>query len=157
MLFKSEIRPEEDGMLTKIKDGILLKLNQGFGEQYRVYVDKPEQDFIKPCFWVKVTQSINTQKSPRKYKRESSIDIQYFPNLDAGNAQVYEVVEKLFEILEYIPFENELLRASDMKFQLVDNEFHFSIHYNVFLLRMSEAQEYMEDLTVDMEVNNNDK
>jgi hypothetical protein len=136
-------------MLIKIKEGISLKLSQGFGEGYKIYTNKIEQDFIKPCFYIKVIESANTQMSTRKYKRINSVDIQYFPSLNGGNDETYPIIEQLFEWLEYIPFENDLVRATDMKFKTVDNEFHFLVNYNMDILKNPDIQEYMENLKVD--------
>lgn len=135
-------------MFNQLFDGISMKLNQVFGDGCKVYSDKVRQGLKEPCFFIKL---LNPSQSPllgsRRF-RTNSFDIHYFPKANESNEDVNEVVESLFEALEYITLPTgDLVRGTNLHAENVDGVVHFFVNYNLFT-RKDEVHEPMEDLTV---------
>lgn len=94
-------------MTNLIVDGVCKRLSEEFGEDYRVYTENVEQGFKEPCFFVCATSVQMTPVLCRgtegRYNRRQGVNVTFYPKQggDVRN-EVYEVSERLIDILEYI-------------------------------------------------------
>lgn len=134
-------------MVNKIIDGISIKINELFGDNYYIYSENVKQGFKEPCFFISLLKPSSTPKLGNRSLREYNFGIQYFPrSSNSKNAEMYEVSEKLISGLEYISFENKLLRGSKIKAEIVDDVLHLFIKYSLFVVQKEEAEELFGSL-----------
>lgn len=135
-------------MINKLIDGISIRLNQIFGDDYSIYSETVEQDFEEPCFFIKLIDPSKTLHPNKQSFREYLFDVMYFPESNETNSEINSVTEDLFEGLEVIELLNgDLKRGTGMHAEKVDNKLHFFVNYNV-LVRKVELYENMEALEI---------
>ena len=93
-------------MVNDLINGISIKLNQVFGDEYRIYTNSVTQGLTEPCFFIAVVDSSQAQLIGNRYFRQHSFDIHYFPASEGDNEEILSVASELFEILEYINLPN---------------------------------------------------
>lgn len=134
-------------MVNKIIDGISIKINELFGDNYYIYSENVKQGFKEPCFFISLLKPSSTPKLGNRSLREYNFGIQYFPSSsNSKNTEMYEVSEKLISGLEYISFENKLLRGSNINAEIVDDVLHFFIKYSLFVVQKEEDEELFGSL-----------
>ncbi len=138
-------------MLIKTITGISQKLNTVFGDGYAIYIDKIEQDLNTPCFYIKALKPSNEQKLGNRYERIQPFDVHYFPQSEACTVECMDMVEKLYDALEYITVGSDLVRGTKMDADLQDGVLHFFINYDIFVIK-STAGETMETIQSDVDL-----
>ncbi len=133
-------------MVNKIIDGICLKLSETFGEGYEIYTENIKQGFKEPCFFIDCITSSKNRIRGNLYGSESLFNISYFPTDDGGNRECYEVLNKLYDCLEFISVEDRLIRGIGIKSEVVDGVLQVQINYNMHLLA-HEDKTNMSELT----------
>lgn len=109
-------------MVNSILDAVTKQLGKTFGLDYRYYVENVQQDLVKPCFTIDVVMPTERSRSPVLYDRTMPIVIHYFSDSKENlKKDCYEMAERTLECLEYIPFENSMLRGEDISWHIVDN------------------------------------
>lgn len=109
-------------MTEYLLDAITKQLGTTFGNDYHYYVEDVKQNLTKPCFTVDTLLSTQRSKSPVLYDRTVSIVVHYFSDSTTTlKKDCYSVNERLIECLEYLPFNNTLLRGEDISYQIEDD------------------------------------
>jgi hypothetical protein len=93
-------------MVNDLINGISIKLNQVFGDEYRIYTNSVTQGLIEPCFFIAVVNSSQAQLIGNRYFRQHLFDIHYFPESEGDNEEIQNVASQLFNTLEYINLPN---------------------------------------------------
>lgn len=138
-------------MINSIVDGISIKLNNVFGDEYKIYSEDVKQGFDEPCFFILLLNPSKKQLVGQRYEREHHFDIHFFPsNKENANNQMNSVADTLLDALEYITVDGNLLRGTKMKVEPVDNVLHFFVSYN-FIVRKEPLGEVnlMEELKIE--------
>lgn len=133
-------------MVNDLVDAIAVRLGELF-EGVEVYRDEIEQGFHAPCFFILPLRIAQEAKLGNRYFRKHSFDVHYFPIRDESSVEVQEVATVLLMGLEYILAAGDLIRASRMEYEAHDGVLHFTVDYDVFILREREKVPYMETLT----------
>ncbi len=125
-------------MLNNIIDGISIKLDKTFGESYTIYSEDVEQGINEPCFYCsfKSKQSILSKWQDIK---KNSFDVHYFPKSNDKSFEINEIAEMLLEELEYIEIDGDLVRGTNMNFEIIDNVLHFFVDYNYFTIKSNDT------------------
>lgn len=119
-------------MLDDIVNGISIKLNDTFGDDYEIYSENVEQGLNEPCFFIKPLKASNKPFLGKRKQRTYPFDIAYFPK--EGNEEMMQASDKMLDCLEYITLVNgDVLRGSSLESEIVDGVLHVSVKYNVFL------------------------
>lgn len=136
-------------MVDEILDGISIKLNQVFGEDYEIYADTDVVQGLKePCFFISVLQSVQTAQLGTRFFRKYPFVVQYFPENDGCNSELHRVGTELFTVLEYITLPDTwALRGTDMNYETVDGVLQFKVVYTVFF-RIEELKDKIETVSV---------
>lgn len=126
----------KDVSSQSIVQGIIDALRNEFGEEYTYYVNKVPQNFKEPAFYVRQISADMELICGRRYLRRSLFRIVYF----AGERKTPEqemnaVADRLYPVLEYIKMDGGLIRGTDMEHETEDDELHFSVHYDFFVMR----------------------
>lgn len=134
-------------MVNSMIDAITTQLGKTFGADYRYYFENVEQNLTTPCFTIDLLTPLERSKSPILYDRTMPIVVHYFSN-DKRNLKrdCYSIAERALECLEYIPYENTILRGEDISWQIVDDVLQIFITYRFTTVMSKETEENMTDI-----------
>lgn len=137
-------------MVNAIVLGIAQKIRTVFNEsEYSLYTENVEQGFSEPCFFVQLTSHARKQRLANRYKETYCFEVIYYPS-EGGNKnhECLTVAEGLYELLEYISAEGDLLRGRNFSSKITDGILHFYVEYSMFVLREEEPEVNMEEVIV---------
>lgn len=123
-------------MIQKIIDGICTKLHDTFG--YEIYTEDVEQGLNEPCFSISCINPTNTQFLGQRYFRSHQFCIYYFPSSAEPNAECLGVLGRLYDALEYIEVEGDLVRGTNMRGEMPDDVLCFFVNYDMFVVKQVE-------------------
>ena len=133
-------------MENKIITGISQKLFVTFGLDYKIYTENVEQFLNPPCFYVELLQSSMQQIVSRRYRLENLFDIHFFTNENEPKNDFRRVADILYDALEYISVDNDLVRGLNMHYEIVDDVLHFLLNYNMNVQKEITPTDKMETL-----------
>lgn len=129
----------------KIIDGITLALRAAYPD-YQIESDTIEQGLTPPAFLVLLVDVEQVRRVGERWRRLPRFDILYFPA--KGRKECYAVADNLCTALELITLPGgDLLRGTEISYEVTDGVLHFMISYNHFVYRPTE-ETYMGDLTI---------
>lgn len=129
----------------KIIDGITLALRTAYPD-YQIESDTIEQGLTPPAFLVLLVDVEQVRRVGERWRRLPRFDILYFPM--KGQEECYAVADNLCMALELITLPGgDLLRGTEISYEVTDGVLHFMISYNHFVYRPTE-ETYMGDLTI---------
>lgn len=125
-------------MLNKIIDGISVKLNETFGDGYRIYTESVKQGLKEPCFFIQLVNPGNKELLNIRFKRNNLFVIQYFPATDKPKAECNNVLDALFIALEEITVDGDPQRGINRRGEMVNGVLSFFVNYNMVLKKVKE-------------------
>lgn len=129
----------------KIIDGITLALRTAYPDR-QIESDTIEQGLTPPAFLVLLVDVEQVRQVGERWRRLPRFDILYFPM--KGREECYEVADNLCANLELITLPGgDLLRGTEISYEVTDGVLHFMISYNHFIYRPTE-ETYMGDLKI---------
>lgn len=139
-------------MLNDILDAVTRRLDALFGEGYEIYTDEVKQGLKEPCLFVQFLEPSEKQVIGQRYYCQTDVCIQYFP----GNAkkimwELNQVSDILMDGMEHITLaDGSLLRGTGMSARpdMEQQVLSFFVSYNLFVLKIKEQEETMEDIVV---------
>lgn len=136
-------------MINSIIDGISIKLNQIFGDEYEIYSEDVKQGLNEPCFFIAFLNTSKTQWIGPRFLKENSFDIHYFPKGPDANGEMLDVAELLEVGLEYIVVDGSFVRGTKMNSEIVDGVLHFFVNYNMSMVKVEDPLDQMDGLSID--------
>lgn len=134
-------------MINKIIDGICEALFQEFGEGYKIYTEEIKQGLKEPCFSVVLLAPGTSQFLGKRYYKTNPFCIHYFPKSQTEmKAEIYDVIERLNNCLEYITVDGDLTRGTEMNGEIIDGVLSFFVNYDMFVIKKQEEQTSMENI-----------
>lgn len=134
-------------MVNSFLNAVTTRLGNTFGTDYRYYVENVEQGLTKPCFTIDVLQPTERSRSPRLYNRVMPLVVHYFSDSKTNlKNDCYSMSERVLECLEYIPFQNSMLRGEDISWQIVDDVLQIFITYRFITVMSEETEDNMEEI-----------
>ena len=128
-------------MCLDIIDGISVKLNEYFGDEYKIYAETVEQGLSLPCFFIDHEETINSRMLGERYLVKYSFDINYFPKND--KSEMLLTAEKLGDCLKLVELPNsDFIRGKEMRYKIKNGVLHFYVAFNL-ILTMSETPDLM--------------
>ena len=140
-------------MVPDIIDGISIKLNQVFGNEYEIYGDEDiKQGLKRPCFFIAVLAPSQEPMLKGRYFRRNPFDVHYFPKKDNSRIEIEQTAGKLYEAMEYIALPNgDTLRGTGMSYEVVDSILHFFVSFNHFVVQnLVEPDSEMDGVVVEV-------
>lgn len=131
-------------MINKIVDGICAAIHSEFGKGYEIYTETAEQGLTEPCFSVICVNPALEQFLSKRYFRENQFCIHYFPSSSDKKTECNSVLDRLFDSLELITVNNELIRGTAMHGEFVDDVLHFFVNYDMFVYKEKAKEPVME-------------
>jgi hypothetical protein len=137
-------------MVNDIILGIAEKIRTAYAQgDYKLYTESIEQGFDEPCFFVQLITQAQTQRLGNRYRETHSFDVMYFPTEDGNeNEECHNVSEELYQLLEYIAVDSDLIRGTNLNSKVQEKVLHFFVDYNVSIVRVKPEEEKMEEVTV---------
>lgn len=134
-------------MVNSMLDAVTTQLGKTFGTDYHYYVENVEQNLTTPCFTIDMLTPLERSKSPVLYDRTMPLVVHYFSGSKTNlKRDCYNMAERALECLEYIPYENTILRGEDISWQIVDNVLQIFITYRFTTVMSKETAENMTDI-----------
>lgn len=141
-------------MLNSVIEAISKKLNLVFGDTYTIYDESVKQDMTEPCFFILLLEPSQTQVIGKRYFRIQPFDIHYFPSETDSNPEMNNMADSLYDALEYVTLNDiDALHGTSLNHQIVNGVLHFFVNYNMYVHKVEVPSDYMEDVTVNNEVN----
>lgn len=132
-------------MVNLILNAVTKQLGTKFGTTYHYYKEDVEQNFIEPCFTVDARLPTQRSRSPVMYDRSIPLIIHYFTNNEKTRKQeLYDMGEQLYECLEYLNIDGDLLRGEDMSWRITEGVLQFFVTYEFMTKRVNNDQNAME-------------
>lgn len=134
-------------MINKIIDGIAIKLNKEFGDDYSIYTETVEQGLQEPCFFITPVSPKMQCEIKGRYSYTSKFAIDYIPKDDNAKHECNEVLFNLYRVLELIEIQNfngekMLVKGTNMDAKLIDDMLHFFVNYDCKIFVAEEIQEH---------------
>lgn len=132
-------------MINEIIDGICLALNDEFGDEYEIYTETLKQGLKQPCFSIVCINPTKEQFLGDRYYSTNSFCIHYFPSSIESNTEINTVRTRMFDTLEYITVDGDLIRGTKMTAEVDDSGvLNFIVNYNLFVKKVKTSTP-MED------------
>jgi hypothetical protein len=135
-------------MINKVIDGISIKLNQVFGDNFKIYSEDVSQGFAEPCFFILTLNPKQTNLIGNRSLRQQLFDIHYFPAVQ-NNTELQEKASDLFDAMEYITLvDGDLVHGTKMNYEIIDGVLHFYVSFNMIINKVTDPEDSMEILTL---------
>ncbi len=129
-----------------VLDGITLALRAAYPDS-RIESNVVEQGLRPPAFIVLLVSAEQVAQVGPRYKRLPRFDILYFP--EKGREECYAIADELCSVLELITLPSgDMLRGTDMSFEVSEGVLHFLVSYNHFVYRKAD-ETMMENLKLE--------
>lgn len=134
-------------MVNSFLDAVTIQLGKTFGTNYHYYVENVEQNLTTPCFTIDLLIPMERSRSPQLYDRTMPLVIHYFSDSKTNlKRDCYNMAERVLECLEYLPYQNTMIRGEDISWQIVDNVLQIFITYKFRTVMSKETEDNMEDI-----------
>lgn len=130
--------------INDIITAISIKLNQVFGDEYKIYDDEIPQGFKTPAFLILFLNLENIRQISGRWRVNTLFNIQYFPK--NGRAEASDMSLKVQQALKEITLLNgAVMLGTNGNAEIVDGNAHNFINFN-FYLQEVEVKTFMESL-----------
>lgn len=135
--------------INGIISAVSSALCEEFGERYTIYTEEVRQGLEEPCFFISCISpkdrlligNFNSHVLGKRYYRQNRLCIQFFPeNRERWREESYDTAEAMYLCLETLDCEGDLVRGTDMRYELVDGVMSFFIDYNYFVYVSRETE-----------------
>lgn len=134
-------------MINSMIEAISISLNREFGAGYTTYTEAVKQGLKEPCFFISQVRRINRFFRGDRYSQGSRFCIQYFPgNQLQPRKECQATASRLERCLEYITVKGDLVRGTNMSYEIEDGILHFFVDYDCFVRRETVPLPGMEGL-----------
>lgn len=135
-----------DISMGAVLDAITRTLREAYPKSH-IYAEEVTQG-LKDCdFIVVLVTSAQKQITGERYARTPVFDVIYFPR--KGKTECYDVGGELWQILETIKLASgDLIRGTDMSFEVIDGVLHFRVKY-MHVVRYIGEETKMEALEIE--------
>ena len=125
-------------MINSIIVGISTALDAEFGERYEIFTEEIKQGLEEPCFFIACLNPTHKLFLGKRYFRQNSFCIQYFPESDKKQQECLDVAERLTECLEIITAADTQIRGTKVKYEVIDGVLNFFINYDYFFYKVKD-------------------
>ncbi len=132
-------------MVNKMLGCVSNQLYDTFGGDYTYYKENVEQGLTKPCFTIDCLLPLQRSRSRYYYDRTIPVVVHYFSNDKKDTKQdCYDKAEQIVEALEYVPYENTLIRGEGISWQIVDDVLQVFVTYGFITQKITSNEDSME-------------
>lgn len=131
-------------MFNLLLESISTAIYKEFGKEYKIYRNEIKQGFCRPCFFIKILNSIQLQAYNQRRKKNNLININYFSKKEDVR-DINDICDRLYSCMEFIELDKHLIRGTDMESTVSDGVLIFTINYN-FHITTPKNKIYMDNL-----------
>lgn len=128
-------------MINKMIESISVALDAEFGDGYKIYAEEVRQGLKVPCFFIYCINPTYNLFLGKRYMRTNQFCIQYIPSSEEKQEECYAVAERLYQCLEWITTDGDLVRGSRMNSESMDGILNFFLNYDFFVRRMEQLEQ----------------
>lgn len=140
-------------MLNKIIEGIAIRLNKLFGDEYPIYRENIDQGLNEPCFLITCISAQAAEMLSERYHRDNAFNIQYFPELPDNKTEMLAIAERMYAGLNHITLtDGSVKNGTDMRHEVVDGVLNFFIDFNTVTQRQYMSDELMSDAEINIAI-----
>lgn len=133
-------------MVNTVLDSISKTLHSRFGDDYYYYVEGVEQKVKTPCFTMRVNNPSCRSVNHKDYYRTMPCIIHFFSDNKVDTVKdCGRVGEDILDCLEYLKIGDRLVRAENMRYQMVGDVLQVFLTYHFWTEKIGEIVP-MEDL-----------
>ena len=153
-------------MIEKTVNACTRSLFNEFGDSYKYYVTLPSQNFHTPSFTADVINPLQERKHPFSlqvdedgvqtfkkamlYRRTMPVVLQYFPKDKNSKTECFAVAERLFNCMEEIELDGQIIRGTDLEMQIAENVLQFFVTYRFYTQTVSDDEGTFESVYTDV-------
>lgn len=123
-------------MMNSIMEAVSTNLKAEFGCE--VYLEDRKQELMGPCFFIVCVNSAIKRFHGKRYIRQNQLCIRYLPESLDRQRECIGVAERMNWCLEYVIFDDSLIRGTKMKYEITDGALGFYVNYDCFVHKMEE-------------------
>lgn len=139
-------------MISELIDGISIKINEAFGDGYRIYSEIVAQGLQEPCFFISALDPSLKQLLGNRHRAQNPFVVHFFPAGSDKNIECHRIAMSLYAVLERISFAGAPVRGTQMRYTISDEVLQFFVSYNLVVTKHEAAAEKMQTLTVNNNV-----
>lgn len=125
-------------MINDVITGVALKLNEYFGDGYRIYKNDVKQGLKEPCFFIVALAPSRTEQLGERWRVDIPLDVHYFPEKQGDNAEIYDIESSLMDILSSITLpDGSSHRGRDIHCEAEDSVLHTFVTYSIWLRKVN--------------------
>lgn len=138
-------------MIEKLIAAISIALGLEFGEGYTKYKEYVTQGIKEPCFFITcVNPSVKAFPNSR-YRNHFMFHIQYLPKDTLHpNEECYSVGERLNSCLEVISESGDLLRGTQMHFEVEGGALNYFVSYDFFTNKIVDKADELNEISMNI-------
>ncbi len=134
---------------NSIFDSVSLAVHAAFPAPVQVHGGEVKQGLNPGDFNVAMPAASHTQEVGPRYRRSPTLDVIYYPK--HGNAECYDVADKLTAVLESITTpEGDVVHATACEWTVTSGVLHVLVTYDHFV-RVPQEHIMMETLKIEQE------
>lgn len=122
-------------MVNKVIDAICVAISSRFDGEREVYTESVKQGLEDGSFLIVCLNPTNKQFLGNRRFRTNQFCIHYFPKTNEPGSECLDILEELYEALETIEVDGDLLRGTNMSSEMDGDVMHFFVNYNFFTIR----------------------
>lgn len=134
--------------INNVRDAVVGALADSF-PGIKVSDEEIKQGLGTRRFYVKLLGADQQTQIGSRYWREHLFDVHYF---GPDNANLHDVAERLYDVLELIPTEGRAMRGIRMRHETVDGVLHFFLTVQFRVARQLESGPKMHTLIEEVDL-----
>jgi len=133
-------------VVNELTQSIARAIRKEYQTQH-IYTEQIPQCLKKPCFFIHCISNAEQNAIDLRFLAQHTFVISYFPL--KGNAECWEVQQKLHRLLELIALQDSsLIRGTHRRAEMRDGVLHFFVDYDFYMYKQKQPEEYMRGLKV---------
>lgn len=138
-------------MTNDIINGICKALHESMPDA-EIYTESVEQGLSPPCFAVAALELSDTQKLGTRHFRQYPYVIHYFPATEQPKEECRDMLDKLYETMQYIHPDCGLIRGHNIHAAYEEAVLHFYVTYKLFTKTEKTSADLMEQLHLEEQI-----
>lgn len=131
-------------MINDIVKGIGKAIRDEFESDYNIHTEEVKQGLKEPCFFIYVLNPQYEQVLGKRYLISCNCMVQYIT--EGGREECNNVAERLFDCLELIIVSGDIVRGTNMSYEVVDGILNFNVSYKIYVYKNIVDEINMEEL-----------